>query len=193
MKTYIHPFFVAPTKNSTLLRICWVLMFLGTTGITLAQTTGSKSITLNLQEIALLDIEPDISTLNFNFTAPSEAGSPLTAPATNTTRWLNYTSAVELGDTRIITAQIDGTIPGVSIKLQAAAAQGGGGTLGITAGQVTLSTASAVNIITGIGGAYTGNGINNGHRLTISLEINDYTELVQTNNEVITITYTITN
>lgn len=174
------------------MRFCFVCMLgIGTT--LWAQTSGSRNVNLNLQEIALLDIEPNTSTLNFSFTAPSEAGNTLTTPSANTTKWLNYTSAVRVGNTRNVTAHIDATLPGVAIKIQAGAvAAGGGGALGVSAGQVTLST-TPVNIITGIGGAYTGNGTNRGHQLTISLEVSDFSELSQTTNEVITITYTITD
>ncbi len=181
------------TKGLQILFVRFCFVFILGIGTTLrAQTSGSRNVNLNLQEIALLDIEPT-GTLNFSFTAPSEAGNTLTTPSANTTKWLNYTSAVTVGNTRNVTAHIDAALPGVAIKIQAGTvAAGGGGTLGVSAGQVTLST-SPVNIITGIGGAYTGNGTNRGHQLTISLEVSDFSELSQTTNEVITITYTITD
>lgn len=181
------------TKGLQILFVRFCFVFILGIGTTLrAQTSGSRNVNLNLQEIALLDIEPT-GTLNFSFTAPSEAGNTLTTPSANTTKWLNYTSAVTVGNTRNVTAHIDAALPGVAIKIQAGAvAAGGGGALGVSAGQVTLST-TPVNIITGIGGAYTGNGTNRGHQLTISLEVSDFSELSQTTNEVITITYTITD
>ena len=83
-------------------------------------------------------------------------------------------------------------IPGVNIRLQAAAASGaGGGTLGTPSAQVTLTT-TPVTIISGIGGAYTGNGANNGHRLTISLVPGTYANLFAQTNTTVTIVYTIT-
>jgi hypothetical protein len=83
-------------------------------------------------------------------------------------------------------------IPGVNIRIQAAAASGaGGGTLGTSSGLVTLST-TAATIITGIGGAFTGNGPNNGHKLTISLVVNTYANLSAITNIPVVITYTIT-
>jgi hypothetical protein len=186
-----YTYFATKGLQILFVRFCFVFMLgIGTT--LRAQTSGSRNVNLNLQEIALLDIEPT-GTLNFSFTAPSEAGNTLTTPSANTTKWLNYTSAVTVGNTRNVTAHIDAALPGVAIKIQAGAvAAGGGGALGVSAGQVTLST-TPVNIITGIGGAYTGNGANRGHQLTISLEVSDFSELSQTTNEVITITYTITD
>lgn len=146
---------------------------------------------VTLPIVTLLDIEPT-GNITLSFVAPTEAGLPITNPAVNTTKWINYTSAIAAGGlTRRVTASVNQTITGVDIKLQAAAASGaGGGTLGIPTAQVTLTT-TPINIITGIGGAFTGNGANNGHRLTISLVPNTYANLARTNTPVV-ITYTIT-
>ena len=170
-----------------------VLLFFWGTFFLSAQTTGSRNVNLNLSEIVLLDIEPNINAISVSFLAPSEAGRALTTPAVNATRWLNYTSAKRTTTPmRSITAQIDQPFAGLFVKLEAAASSGnGGGALGTTAGKVTLTT-SPTTIISGIGGAFTGNGINNGHLLNISLEVEDYKKLVQTT-KIITITYTISN
>lgn len=156
------------------------------------QTTGNRTVAVTLPIVTLLDIEPT-GTIAMNFTAPTEAGLQITAPSANNTKWINYTSAIASGGlTRRITASVNQVIPGVDIRLQAAAASGsGGGTLGTPAAQVTLTT-TAVNIITGIGGAFTGNGANNGHRLTLTLVINNYTNLNTRTNTPVIITYTIT-
>lgn len=153
---------------------------------------SQSTIALTLPVVTLLDIEP-AGTFTLNFTAPTEAGQALTAPTANTTKWVNYTSAIASGGlTRRITASVNQVIPGVSIRVQAATASGaGGGVLGTSSGLVTLST-TATNIITGIGGAFTGTGANNGHRLTISLAVNTYANLSARTNTPIVITYTIT-
>ncbi|WP_228463980.1 MULTISPECIES: hypothetical protein [Chryseobacterium] len=140
-----------------------------------------------------MDIEPT-GNITLNFTAPTEAGNALGNPTPNTSKWINYTSAITSGGlTRKITAAISGTlIPGVNIRLQAAAASGaGGGTLGTPSAQVTL-TNTPITIISGIGGAFTGNGTNNGHRLTISLVPSTYASLSAQTNTALTIVYTIT-
>ncbi|WP_419869621.1 hypothetical protein [Chryseobacterium sp. CT-SW4] len=157
-----------------------------------SQTTGNINVSVSLPIVTLLDIEP-AGAIAMNFTAPTEAGQPVTAPASNTTKWINYTSAIASGGlTRRITAAVNQTIPGVNIRLTAATASGAGaGTLGTPTAQVTLTT-TATNIITGIGGAYTGNGANNGHRLTITLAVSSYTNLTSRTNTPIVITYTIT-
>jgi len=153
---------------------------------------SQSTIAVTLPLVTLMDIEP-AGTFTLNFTAPTEAGQALTVPPANTTKWVNYTSAIASGGlTRRITASINQLIPGVSIRIQAAAASGaGGGILGTSSGLVTLST-TATNIITGIGGAFTGTGANNGHRLTISLAVSTYANLSAHTNTPIVITYTIT-
>ena len=159
------------------------------------QKTGSKSVTITLPQVTLLDIEP-AGNISFSFVAPTEAGNALKNPSPNTTKWLNYTSAIPTGgSTKIVTASVNNTIPGIDIKLLAGPATGvGAGTLGSSVGQITLST-TGKTIISGIGGAYTGNGSNNGHQLTISLSANssDYSLIkAQTNTQII-ITYTLSS
>ena len=150
------------------------------------------TVPITLPVVTLMDIEPT-GNFTLNFTAPTEAGQAVTVPAANTTKWINYTSAIASGGlTRRITASINTLIAGVNIRVQAAAASGaGGGTLGTSSGLVTLST-TATTIITGIGGAFTGNGANNGHMLTISLAVSSYANLSARTNTPVIITYTIT-
>ncbi|MFY1048392.1 hypothetical protein [Chryseobacterium sp. GP-SGM7] len=157
-----------------------------------SQTTGNRTVGITLPVVTLMDIEP-AGTVIMNFTAPTEAGKPVLAPAANTTKWINYTSAISLGGlARRITASVNQVLPGIDIKIQAASASGtGGGTLGIPAAQITLNTTSKT-LISGIGGAFTGNGSNNGHRLTISISSNTYGNLSATTNTPIVITFTIT-
>lgn len=154
--------------------------------------TASTTVTMTLPVVTLMDIEP-AGSITLSFTAPTEAGNALTAPAPNTSKWINYTSAIASGGlTRRITASVNKLIAGVNIRVQAAAASGaGGGTLGTSSGQVILTTTPAT-IISGIGGAYTGNGTNNGHALTLSLATNTYANLQAQANTAIIITYTIT-
>lgn len=156
-----------------------------------SQTSGNSTMSLTLPVITLMDIEPT-GAISMNFTAPTEAGIAIVAPAINTTKWINYTSAIASGGaTRKITASINPVISGVDIKIQAASASGaGGGTLGTPSSEVILN-ATSQTIISGIGGAFTGNGVNNGHRLTISLSANTYANLSRTNTAVV-IVYTIT-
>lgn len=154
-----------------------------------AQTT-SGIVTLTLPIIALVDLEP-ASARTFILDAPEEAGNPISLSSRSLT-WLNYTSAVlENGPSRRINAAISLPITGFDLKIEAAPASGqGGGVLGIPTGLVTLAS-TPKSIITGIRGAYTGNGINNGHQLNISLIPKDYSEIRSINNLTVLITFTI--
>lgn len=168
------------------------LIFLTLSCKIFSQTSGSRSVAISLPVVTLMDIEPS-GAISLNYTAPSEAGNAVTAPASNSSKWINYTSAIApSGLARRITASVNQTIPGIDIKILAAAATGsGGGTLGVPSPQITLTT-SAQTIISGIGGAFTGNGANNGHQLTITLGINNYSNLNARSNTPVIITYTIT-
>lgn len=157
-----------------------------------AQPSNSKNVSISLNDVMIMDIEPATSkNVVMNFSAPTQAGNSLSIPTNNTALWLNYTSALASGS-RHITAKLSATIPGVDIKLTAGAATGSGaGTRGVSAGQKVLTTLNQ-SIITGIGGAFTGNGSGNGHQLTYSLGINNYNQLVKQNTSI-TVTYTISN
>lgn len=166
---------------------CSILFYLITL-VTLGQTTVSVSI--SLPAIALLDLNNN-SAIIMAFQAPTEAGAPVTAPASNSTKWLNLTSAVTPGATRRVSAQVvSGSLPnGVRLKLETAAFSGSGsGTFGSVTSPIYLS-ATATTIINGIGGAFTGNG-NNGYNLQYTLEIQTYSQLQKANN-TFSILYTL--
>ncbi len=171
-----------------LIRSILLLAFIDLSELFYSQT----NVTMTLPIVTLMDIEPTGS-FALNFTAPTEAGNAIGNPTPNTSKRINYTSAIAPGGvTRRITASVNKVIAGVNIRLQAAAATGAGaGTLGTSSGLVTLST-TATTIISGIGGAYTGNGSSNGHLLTISLTTNTYANLIAQANTAVVITYTIT-
>lgn len=156
-----------------------------------AQVSVNSAVKITLPTVALMDIEPS-NAISFIFTSPSEAGRQLNNPATNSSKWINYTSAIALnGQSRRITAAVNELIPGVDIKLLASSATASGaGVKGISNGQITLTTNSQT-LINSIGGAYTGNGLNSGHQLNISLAINSYNNLRTLTNKTVVITYTI--
>lgn len=155
------------------------------------QTTGSSNLSINLPTIALVDIEP-IGTINLNFSAPIQAGRPIIAPTVNNTKWLNYTSAITVnGTNRRITASVNQTIPGIAINLLTGPpSSAGAGVLGVSTGQLILGTTPVV-IVNGIGGAFTGNGANNGHQLNFSLTTTNYADLSALTGTIIVVTYTI--
>lgn len=101
-------------------------------------------------------------------------------------------------DSRRVTAAItSGTVPGgMVLKVTAGAAAGSGdGTLGGTAGVVTLD-GTAQNVVTAIGSCYTGDGTTNGHQLTYALELDaggNYADLDINDATTLEITYTLTD
>lgn len=164
--------------------------------------TDNHTITISIPEVALVDIEPAATkNITLGFTAPTEAGNPVTASTSNNTLWLNYSSIKSVADpTRNVSVKVNALIPGIDIHVTAAAATGSGaGTLGTPAAQITLSAADQT-IISGIGSAYTGNGANNGHNLTYALAAGSgpggvavYADLQATATTVATVTYTISD
>ena len=163
-----------------------------------AQDTNSDNHTIGIAipEVALLDLEASAGkNITMNFTAPTEAGLPITGANDNNTIWLNYSSIKSITDaTRKVSVSIDAAVAGVTIKVTAAADAGSGaGTKGTASAQLTLTT-TAQDIISGIGSAYTGTGVNKGHQLTYNLTAEDanYANLSASTNTV-TVTYTISD
>jgi len=164
--------------------------------------TDNHTISISIPEVALVDIEPAAAkNIVMGFTAPIEAGLPLVAPTNNSTLWLNYSSIKSTADaTRIVSVRLDALIPGVDINLTAAAAAGaGGGELGVPNGSSLTLTAADQTIISGIGSAFTGDGVSNGHNLTYALALGNgtsvaaYEDLEATTTAIATVTYTISD
>lgn len=156
-------------------------------------TSGSATVSLTLSEIAMLDIEPNSSPISITLTAPTEAGSPIANKVLTNAKWLNFTSAVTTRSTRNITAQISsGTLPaGTELKIAASTYIGtGAGTLGTISGIQTLS-ATPKSIVTGIGGAYSGNGANNGYGINYTLSVTNFAVISKQTSSTITITFTL--
>ena len=164
--------------------------------------TDNHTVTISIPEVALVDIEPAATkNITLGFTAPTEAGNPILPSAANTTLWLNYSSIKSVADpTRNVSVKMNAIIPGVDLNVTAAAPTGyGAGTLGTSAGLVTL-TSTDQNIVLDIGSAYTGNGANNGHNLTYALAAGSgpggvaaYADLQATATVTATVTYTISD
>jgi len=169
-----------------------------------AQDTNEAShyVTINIPEIALLDLEvaSGTTTITLAGTAPDEAGLPMTfedETAKNTTIWMNYSSIISGELLRNITVAItNGDIPsGLKLTVLASAAAGGAGTLGAASDELTLSDAEQ-SIVLGIGSAYTEDGAAKGRNLTYQLgyatdAATDYADLDFSNSGDLTITYTL--
>lgn len=161
----------------------------------IGQSSARHSICLVIPEIAIVDIEPNNSSINLAVNVPAESGESVSLSKADASKWLNYTSAISpTGANRSVAAQISGnTIPeGLQLYLEASNYQGsGGGTLGKSTGKITLDN-NPKTIVNDIGRSYTGNGSNNGHQLTYSLAIANYEALKGETSQQVTIIFTIT-
>jgi hypothetical protein len=190
-------------KKSTLsLAVCFIAAAISGSVQAQDSNTDNHTITISIPEVALVDIEPAATkNITLGFTAPTEAGNPITPTTSDNTLWLNYSSVKSVADpTRNVSVKVNALIPGIDINVTAAAATGsGGGTLGTPAALLTLSAADQT-IVSGIGSAYTGNGANNGHNLTYALAAGSgpggvaaYADLEATASTVATVIYTISD
>jgi hypothetical protein len=137
-------------------------------------------VNLTLPSVAKMDVEPNKNGFNLALTAPTEAGNGVTSQTTNSTKWINFTSAVSPCTSRTISANLSGTsLGGLDLKMGIANYSGGGaGARGTSSSSIILTNSPQI-IINGIGGAYTGNGINNGYKLTYSLNVTDFGPWIQ--------------
>lgn len=174
-----------------------ILFFVNSYGYSQAGT-GQINVNLSLPEITLVDIEPGFAnSINFTISPSSRGGeSAIIQKTTNETLWINYTCALPDGpNSRSINAEISqGTLPqGVALFLEASPYSGtGDGNLGIADGKIELSS-QPKPIISGIGNCYTGDGISNGHQLSFSIEISDYSQIYAVDNAYFLVLYTITD
>ena len=188
-------------KNSNLLLALFVSTF-SLTAFAQDSNQDAHNVVIGIPEVALLDLEAANGTsITLGPTAPVEAGNAVEFNSTNNSIWINYSSII--GSTtepsRNVAVQItSGTVPsGTQLSVLAAAAAGSGdGTLGAPTSAVVL-TSTAQNIITGIGSAYTGNGVNNGHNLSYALNLStsagSYAQLDFDNSDTVVITYTLSD
>ncbi len=162
----------------------------------------AHNVVIGIPEVALLDLEAANGTsITLGPTAPIEAGNAVDFNATDNSIWINYSSIVGsvTEPSRNVSVQItSGTVPaGTELSVVAASDAGSGdGTMGLPTPAVVLSS-TAQNIITGIGSAYTGNGVNKGHNLSYSLNLSSaagsYAQLDFDNSDTVVITYTLSD
>lgn len=166
----------------------------------------SHLVTINIPEIALLDLEVASGTTDITLagTAPTEAGDPMTfgAEATNSIIWMNYSSIVKGALLRNVTVAItDGIVPtGLKLTVLASAATiDGAGTKGTALATAHTLTSTSTSIVSGIGSTYTGDGASKGRNLTYQLgyatdAATDYSNLKFVDTAApLTITYTLSD
>jgi hypothetical protein len=166
-----------------------LIVFIFIQNICFAQTP--ISLMLKLNAVGYIALAPDNLAFSLEGTSYPQAGGGVSFTY-NTLKYINFTSAVNLGVTRTITAQItSGSIPsGMSLKLTITPASGMVGTRGTNVSSINLSGTQQV-IVSGIGGSYTGLGSGYGYNLKFELVISDYSQL-RSGSTSLSITFSIT-
>lgn len=161
--------------------------------------TDNHQISFSVPATSILDIEGPggNNSIFFSPDAITEAGIAFDFNLSNSSLWLNYTNIKPSEEgTRHITIRMTNDLPvGMTLNVSADLDAGNGnGTKGIpNLSGITLVNGATSTIITGIGSAYTGDGVNSGHQLTYNLIFNDneFQTLTADLNTTVTITYTI--
>ena len=175
------------------------LALVGTMAFAQDDQDDNHQISFSVPSTSILDIEGPGGNNGINFTpeAITEAGNAFNFNLSDATLWLNYSNIKESADaTRKVTVGMTNDLPtGMSLTVTAGSDAGNGnGSKGTpNASAIALVNGSSSTIITGIGSAYTGNGINNGHQLTYNLAFDDaeFQTLSADLAQSVTITYTI--
>jgi len=157
--------------------------------------TAGEDITWSLSEMKLVGVVGTPPSLTF--IQPTVAGDSILS-ATAATSYLQYTSVVTGAKLRKINVAISGTVP-TSTKLYVVAgadAGSGNGTVG-TASDVRglVGSATALDIVTGIGSCFTNTGSTDGRLLTYTWSVipTGWAALKTTSGSSIHATYTITD
>lgn len=164
-------------------------LLLFVTTLASAQDTALQTVTMRVMEICVLDVTGNPAALIIF--PPSNGGDNPVEPTDQST-YAQYTSVVESGKTRSITANWasgDSAPSGCELRLQALPA---GGNQGTSAGEIVVSS-TPQNIITGIKSCATGRGASSGARLIYTLKITDVESLVAGEEKTATITLTLTD
>lgn len=135
----------------------------------------------------------NINPIYMDLTPTFNAGLPKKI-ITDDSQWLNYTTLVHPADPTIsITVELaSGSIPeGLELQIEATSILGiSKGKPGIPTGKITVTHIPRV-LLDNIGTCYTGSGRNEGHRITFSFVITDYSKLLS-GTTTIYVQYTIT-
>ena len=160
--------------------------------------TASHAVNISIDNLALLSIKSSGSStdISLNPTPPTEAGAKLDfSKVNNSDLWLNYSSIVGgAKNTRNITANIEGTLPGgTSISVAPTNATSGNGKRGTAVTSLSLTT-TAANLVEGIGSCYTESGASKGVNLSYKLNMDEskYEDLYN-NSYNVKVIYTITD
>lgn len=161
------------------------------------QNSQGHSLVVSVPRVALINIEGAGSNrIGFIANEPDRAGHSISFTKNEDSEiWLNYSSTI--GQNKIkqkVLATLSGYVPeAISLYVEAGNYLGNGkGSMGQSTGRQVLSE-TPVEIISHIGNCFTGKGMNNGHLLTYTVELdeNSFHTLASENYENILVIYTI--
>ncbi len=164
-----------------------------------AQNSAEHNIDIRIPEVALLGLVADNGSalqIHAKSNNVAENSVSFTDETDVSSVWINYSSVKKAHSApRRITAFVQGDIPkGIKLKVSASAATPDGkGQLGQPKGNTVLGE-QPTEIIGDIGSCYTGQGVQHGHNLVYSLDIDETeVELVALNSEnvIFNIVYTL--
>lgn len=177
----------------------WVVILFYTKNASAQWEESDLNVSFSIPPVALVDIEPAINnSIHFSVVPSTESGASPQIHKTSTgeSLWINYSSALQNPqNTRSIVAEITGGIlpVGVLLNVEASGFEGNGkGQLGQSTGKVSLTNQPQA-IITNVGNCFTGDGQNNGHLLTFSIEVSDYAKISTADEASFTILYTLSD
>ncbi|MBS3992588.1 MAG: hypothetical protein KGZ87_02610 [Bacteroidetes bacterium] len=168
-----------------------VFLFIGNQ-FSSAQNTGSALASIQLNPIALMDIEPNNSSVVLNVSPVTEAGTMNSTSMSNNIKWINFSSSLapSTPNRTILVGVASGNLPaGVRVKIQTSPYSGtGNGSIGNQTNEITISS-TYQTLINNIGAGFTGNGINNGYMIRYVLEISDFRLLDFNNSQTVSVSY----
>ncbi len=185
-------------KNNAVV-FCFSMVLIFISNVAFGQwQEGQLNLNLELPQVALVDIEPSINnSVHFSIAPDTESGNPSNVVLTSGSNiWINYSSSLtNAQNSRSIIAEVSqGSFPqGIALYIEASNYSGAGrGQTGQSAGKVEITNQPA-HIINNIKNCVTGDGVNNGHLITFSMAISDYSKIVASGDLNFMVLYTITD
>ena len=157
------------------------------------QDNDDIDLSIKIKEISLVNVVPNNKIISFDISVANTVGEEFPI-LYDSSKWLNYTSTHSMfSPLKMIKAHIGGgQLPdGIALYLEVGHASGyGDGHLGVPTGKITLNN-SPQTVLNCIGGAYTGRGKYNGHKLNYSVKILNYKKLISIQDKTYVVYYTL--
>lgn len=155
-----------------------------------AQTTASHPVTLEVNAVAIIDLNDTGAITLSNALGATLPGDPPSVGSTDATKYLRYT-VVSAGSGLITVHWEAADQAPAGVELSVVAAVGAGEGTAAAAFTFPDNDATAGNLVTAIPSCYTGRGATDGANLTYTYAVTDPALLTVGDNHTVTVTYTI--